>query len=46
MLHTLDPDDDKNWGGLSPVSRPEDQRIIYLCPTHVHELDYPYTTTP
>ena len=43
MLHALDPDNKKNWGGLSPISRPEDRRITYLCPHHLHELDYPYT---
>lgn len=42
MLAALDPGNAKNWGGLSPVSRPEDHRIIYLCPSHLHELDYPY----
>ena len=31
---------------LSPVTRPEDLRIIYLCPLHIHDLDYPYTATP
>jgi hypothetical protein len=41
-LRALDRDNEKNWGDLSPVSRPEDRRIIYLCPRHVHELDYPY----
>jgi hypothetical protein len=35
-----------HWGGLSPVSRPEDRRIIYLCPAHTRELDYPYTPPP
>lgn len=43
MLHALDPDNEKNWGGLSPVTRPEGLRIIYLCPHHIHDLDYPYT---
>jgi hypothetical protein len=43
MLRALDPANEKNWGGLSPVSRPEDRRIIYLCPKHIHELDYPFT---
>lgn len=43
MLRTLDPDD--GWGGLSPASRPEDRRIIYLCREHLAELDYPYTDT-
>jgi internalin A len=45
MLHALDPDNEKNWGGLSPVSRPEDRRIFYLCQHHTHELNYPYTAT-
>ena len=43
MLHALDPDNEKNWGGLSPVTRPEDLRTIYLCPRHIHDFDYPYT---
>ena len=43
MLRALDPGNKKNWGGLSPVNRPEDQRIIFLCSTHLHELNYPYT---
>lgn len=42
MLHALDPDNDKNGGALSPISRPEDRRIIYLCPQYVRELDYSY----
>ena len=42
MLHALDPDNEKNWGGLSPATRPEDLGIIYLCPRHTHDLDYPY----
>ena len=46
MLHALDPDNKKNWGRLSPVTRPEDLRIIYLCPRHIHDFDYPYTATP
>jgi internalin A len=45
MLLALDPDNEKNWGRLSPVSRPEDLRTIYLCPRHIHELEYPYTAT-
>ena len=45
MLHALDPDNEKNWGRLSPVTRPEDLRTIYLCPRHIHDLDYPYTAT-
>jgi hypothetical protein len=36
MLRALDPDNEKNWGRLSPVSRPEDLRTIYLCPHHIH----------
>lgn len=40
MLHDLDPDD--NWGGLSAVPRPEDQSIIWLCPHHIRDLEYPY----
>ena len=43
MLRALDPDNEKNWGRLSPVTRPEDLRTIYLCPRHIHDLDYPYT---
>lgn len=43
-LRTLDPE--MKWGGLSPVSRPEDRRIIYLCAAHTRELDYPYTPPP
>ena len=43
ILQALDPDNEKNWGGLSPVTRPEDLQIIYLCPRHIHDLDYPYT---
>jgi hypothetical protein len=45
MLLALDPDNEKNWGRLSPVSRPEDLRTIYLCPRHIHDFDYPYTST-
>jgi small GTP-binding protein len=45
MLLALDPDNEKNWGRLSPVSRPEDLRIIYLCPRHIHDFDYPYLAT-
>jgi small GTP-binding protein len=44
MLHALDPDNEKNWGRLSPVTRPEDLRTIYLCPRHIHDFDYPYMT--
>ena len=40
MLQSLDPEE--KWGRLSPVSRPEDQRIIYLCQRHIRELAYPY----
>ncbi len=43
LLAVLDPE--KHWGGLSPASRPEDRRTLYLCPHHIHELDYPYTAT-
>jgi len=43
MLRALDPNNEKNWGRLSPVTRPEDLRTIYLCPLHIHDLDYPYT---
>ena len=46
MLRALDPDNEKNWGRLSPVTRPEDLRTIYLCPRHIHDFDYPYTATP
>jgi internalin A len=45
MLLALDPGNEKNWGGLSPVTRPEDLRTIYLCPRHTHHFDYPYTAT-
>ena len=45
MLRALDPDNEKNWGRLSPVSRPEDRRTIYLCPHHTYDLDYPYKET-
>ena len=30
------------WGGLSAVERPEDRRIVYLCPEHIRALEYPY----
>jgi small GTP-binding protein len=43
MLRALDPDNEKNWGRLSPVTRPEDLRTIYLCSRHIRDLDYPYT---
>ena len=46
MLRALDPGNEKNWGRLSPVTRPEDLRTIYLCPRHIHDFDYPYTATP
>jgi len=39
-LRALDPREE--WGGLSAVTRPEDHSIVYLCPTHVHTLEYPY----
>jgi hypothetical protein len=42
MLRALDPENKKNWGGLSPVTRPEDLRTIYLCPRHTRDFDYPY----
>jgi internalin A len=42
-LRALDPDNEKNWGQLSPVIRPEDLRTIYLCPRHTHDFSYPYT---
>jgi internalin A len=45
MLRALDPDNEKNWGGLSPVTRPEDLRTLYLCPRHTHDFDYPYAAT-
>jgi internalin A len=45
MLLALDPDNEKNWGRLSPVTRPEDLRTIYLCPRHIHDFDYPYKAT-
>jgi len=44
MLRALDPDNEKNWGSLSPVTRPEDLRTIYLCPRHIHDFNYPYVT--
>ena len=42
----LDPR--QHWGGLTPAIRPEDNAIVYLCDTHLRDLDYPYyrTTTP
>jgi hypothetical protein len=43
MLDDLESKDRKNWGDLSPAIRPEDHRIIYLCPNHTRELDFPYT---
>jgi hypothetical protein len=46
MLRALDPDNEKNWGQLSPVVRPEDLRTIYLCPEHTHDFDYPYRPAP
>ena len=46
VLNRLESEHHKNWGGLSPVSRPEDRRVVYLCPEHMAELDYPYTTNP
>jgi hypothetical protein len=39
-LNRLDPD--QVWGGLSPVERPEDRRIVYLCRRHARALEYPY----
>ena len=45
MLHALDPDNKKNWGRLSPITRPEDLRTIYLCPRHIHDFDYPYAAS-
>jgi len=45
MFHALDPHNEKNWGGLSPVIRPEDLRTIYLCPHHSHDFNYPYQAT-
>ena len=45
VLLALDPHNEKNWGRLSPITRPEDLRIIYLCPRHVHDFDYPYMTS-
>jgi internalin A len=45
MLRALDPDNEKNWGRLSPVIRPEDLRTIYLCPHHTRDFNYPYTET-
>jgi hypothetical protein len=38
-LRTLDSRE--VWGGLSPVARPEDRSIVYLCRSHVIELEYP-----
>jgi hypothetical protein len=40
MTH-LDPQ--QIWGGLSPVERPEDRRVVYLCREHVRSLQFPYT---
>jgi hypothetical protein len=34
VLLALDPENEKNWARLSPVTRPEDLRIVYLCPRH------------
>jgi hypothetical protein len=45
MLRSLDPHNEKNWGRLSPFTRPEDLRTIYLCPHHIHDFDYPYNAT-
>jgi internalin A len=46
LLALLDRlDGEHRWGGLSPVNRPEDNRIIYLCPQHFREFAYPYTAT-
>lgn len=42
-LEALESKHHKNWGGLAPVSRPEDRRIIYLGREHQSELHYPYT---
>jgi hypothetical protein len=39
-LTKLDPS--RVWGDLSPVERPEDRRIVYLCRQHIRALDYPY----
>lgn len=46
LLERLENEHRKNWGGLAPVSRPEDRRIIYLCREHRAELDFPYTADP
>ena len=43
-LLTLDPTE--SWGGLSPVARPEDRRIVYLCRQHARWLEYPYLEQP
>jgi hypothetical protein len=43
LLGRLEGEHHKNWGGLSPVSRPEDRRIMFLCREHRAELDFPYT---
>jgi len=40
-LTELDPQ--QGWGGLSPVERPEDRRVVYLCREHVRTLQFPYT---
>jgi hypothetical protein len=40
-LTELDPL--QHWGGLSPVERPEDRRVVYLCREHVRTLQFPYT---
>jgi len=45
LLEHLEAEHPKNWGNLAPASRPEDRRIIYLCPKHLTELDFPYTAT-
>ncbi len=46
LLRSLDPKNEKNWGALSPISRPEDRRIIYLWPDHVRGLEYPVRRHP
>ena len=40
-LQEIDPK--MKWGGLSHVTRPEDQNsVIYVCPQHYQQLKHPY----
>lgn len=42
LLERLEREHRKNWGGLTPISRPEDQRIMDVCPQHLADLEYPF----